>query len=88
MRILEDLIPVITEHPMTSVERRTVGSLALLYSFRMLGLFMILPVFALYAQDIEGYSPFMVGMALGIYGLTQAFFQIHSASYNNPPRGN
>ncbi len=42
----------------------------------MLGLFLILPVFALYAEDLRGYTAFLAGLALGIYGLTQAIFQI------------
>ena len=57
-------------------ERRSALSLASIYSFRMLGLFMILPVFALYAHGLKGVTPTMVGLALGIYGLTQAIFQI------------
>jgi MFS family permease len=61
---------------MTALERRTVGSLALLYSFRMLGLFMVLPLLALYAADFPGASPSMIGLALGVYGLTQALLQI------------
>lgn len=61
---------------MTALERRTVSSLALLYSFRMLGLFMVLPLLALYAGDMEGATPAMIGLALGIYGLTQACLQI------------
>ena len=42
----------------------------------MLGLFLILPVFALYAEGLRGYTAFLAGLALGIYGLTQAIFQI------------
>lgn len=61
---------------MTRLERRTVGSLALLYSFRMLGLFMVLPLLALYAADLPGATPVMLGLALGIYGLSQAALQI------------
>jgi MFS family permease len=67
---------VITENPMTALERRTVSSLALLYSFRMLGLFMVLPLLALYAADMPGATPALIGLALGIYGLTQALLQI------------
>ncbi len=51
-------------------------SLALLYSFRMLGLFMVLPLLALYAADLPGATPLLIGLALGVYGLTQAAFQI------------
>lgn len=61
---------------MTRLERRTVGSLALLYSFRMLGLFMVLPLLALYAADLPGATPVMLGLALGVYGLSQAALQI------------
>lgn len=67
---------MITENPMTALERRTVASLALLYSFRMLGLFMVLPLLALYAADLPGASPALIGLALGAYGLTQAILQI------------
>jgi predicted MFS family arabinose efflux permease len=42
----------------------------------MLGLFMILPVFALYAADLEGVTPALTGLAIGIYGMTQALLQI------------
>ncbi len=61
---------------MTSAERRSVASLALLYAFRMLGLFMVLPVLALYAEDYSGSTPLLIGLALGIYGLSQAGLQI------------
>jgi len=67
---------MITENSMTALERRTVGSLALLYSFRMLGLFMVLPLLALYAADLPGATPARIGLALGVYGLTQAVLQI------------
>ncbi len=61
---------------MTSAERRTTLGLAGVYGFRMLGLFLILPVFALFAQDLPGSTPFLTGLAIGIYGLTQALLQI------------
>jgi MFS family permease len=57
-------------------ERRAGVSLALIYAFRMLGLFMILPVWALYAEQLPGATPLLAGLALGIYGLTQAILQI------------
>lgn len=57
-------------------ERRSALSLASIYSFRMLGLFMILPVFSLYAHGLKGVTPTLIGLALGIYGLTQAILQI------------
>jgi predicted MFS family arabinose efflux permease len=57
-------------------ERRAGISLALIYAFRMLGLFMIMPVFALYAEKLPEATPFLAGLALGIYGFTQALLQI------------
>ncbi len=67
---------MITEQAMNAQERRTVGSLALLYAFRMLGLFMVLPLLALYAAEMPGATALTIGLALGVYGLTQAFLQI------------
>lgn len=57
-------------------EVRTVASLAMLYAFRMMGLFMVLPVLFLYGDQYEGASASTLGLALGIYGLTQALFQV------------
>lgn len=57
-------------------ERRAITGLASLYATRMLGLFMVLPVLALYADDLSGATPLLVGLALGVYGLTQALLQI------------
>ena len=59
-----------------SSERRAITGLAGLYATRMLGLFMVLPVLALYADDLAGATPLLVGLALGGYGLTQALLQI------------
>ena len=61
---------------MTPTERKSVYSLASIYALRMMGLFMILPVFALYAEELQGTTPLLVGLAIGIYGLTQAALQI------------
>jgi MFS family permease len=62
---------------MSPEERRTGASLASIFALRMLGLFLILPVFALYAQTLPGGdNRAMVGFALGAYGMTQAVFQI------------
>lgn len=55
--------------------RATVG-LAGVYGVRMLGLFLILPVFALFAEGLPDATPFLTGLAVGIYGLTQAALQI------------
>jgi MFS family permease len=62
---------------MTPGERRASASLALIFAARMLGLFLVLPVFALEAQRYPGGDdPALVGMAMGIYGLTQGLLQI------------
>ncbi|MDX8392038.1 MAG: MFS transporter [Mariprofundaceae bacterium] len=63
---------------MTSKERKSAVSLAAIFGLRMLGLFLILPVFAPYAHGLQGAAehPMLVGLALGAYGLTQAVLQI------------
>jgi MFS family permease len=61
---------------MTQIERKSINSVALIMCFRMLGLFMIFPVFTPYAQHLSGATPQLIGLALGIYGLTQACLQI------------
>ena len=61
---------------MTPTERRAAGSLAAVYFLRMLGLFLIVPVFSVLAEDLQGYTAFLAGVALGIYGLTQSVLQI------------
>lgn len=67
---------MVLTNAMTAAERRSVTAVALLYAFRMLGLFMVLPVLALYAGDYSASTPLLVGLALGIYGLSQASLQI------------
>lgn len=62
---------------MSPEERRAGVSLASIFALRMLGLFLILPVFSVYAKTLPGGDNLaLVGFALGAYGLTQAFFQI------------
>ena len=68
---------------LASQERRAAISLAMIYAFRMLGLFMILPVFALYSDDLPGATPLLMGIALGVYGLTQAILQIPFAMWSD-----
>jgi len=57
-------------------EFRAAGALAAVFSVRLLGLFMIYPVFAAYAGTLAGANPYLIGEALGIYGLTQGVLQI------------
>jgi len=62
---------------MNPVEKRAAFSVACIFSTRMLGLFMIFPVFALFAQEeFQGVTGTQIGIAIGIYGLTQALLQI------------
>lgn len=61
---------------MNQLEKRTAFSLSAVFAVRMLGLFMILPVLPLHAQNLTDVTPFLIGVAIGIYGLTQALMQI------------
>ncbi|MDC0181705.1 MFS transporter [Candidatus Thioglobus sp.] len=61
---------------MNSFERIFALKISLIMSVRMLGLFMLFPVMSVYAAEYDNSSPFLIGMAIGIYGLTQALFQI------------
>ncbi len=61
---------------MTAIELKGSLSLASVLFFRMLGLFLILPVFTLYARTLAEATPILIGLAFGIYGLTQASLQI------------
>jgi MFS family permease len=61
---------------MSPTENKSVLSLALLYAMRMLGLFMILPIFMLFGEKLEGATPVLMGIAVGAYGLSQAILQI------------
>ena len=62
--------------PMTAMEKRATVSLASIYALRMLGLFMLLPVLSLFTEQMPGSTPQLVGLTMGIYGLTQAVLQI------------
>ena len=63
--------------PMTRLELRASTSLASIFALRMLGLFLILPVFAVHARGLPGGdNAVLVGLALGVYGLTQGLLQL------------
>ena len=66
----------LNQENMTRAEKRVAMSLSAIFASRMLGLFMVLPVFAVYAENLKGFTPTLAGLAIGIYGLTQAIFQI------------
>jgi MFS family permease len=59
-----------------SGERRAAWSLSLIYMVRMLGLFIILPVFSLFGDHYTSSTPFLIGFAIGVYGLLQASLQV------------
>ena len=65
-----------TIEKMTPAELRAAGSLALIFFLRMMGLFLLLPVFTLQATSLRGATHTLVGVAIGCYGLSQAIFQI------------
>jgi MFS family permease len=68
---------MISTNSMTASERRASFGLASIYGLRMLGLFIILPIFSVYSEQLRGgESHLLMGIALGAYGLTQAILQI------------
>lgn len=68
---------------MPQQSRTAVIALAIIMSIRMFGLFMILPIFSVYAATIEGATATLIGVTLGIYGLTQALFQIPLGAWSD-----
>ncbi|WP_258807484.1 MFS transporter [Pseudidiomarina sp. CB1] len=64
------------EQRLSPLERRSSSALAAVFGLRMLGLFLIMPVMAIYGQAYPDYTPLLVGLAIGAYGLTQALLQI------------
>ena len=61
---------------MNSVEKRAILGVGGIFALRMVGLFMIVPVFSVYGDNYAYATPFLIGLAVGIYGLGQAIFQI------------
>ncbi len=66
----------VSSDKLNQLEKRSIFALASVYGLRMFGLFLILPVLALYADSLLGATPLLMGVALGIYGISQAIFQI------------
>ncbi|WP_058911540.1 MFS transporter [Entomohabitans teleogrylli] len=64
------------DYKMTPVELRATWGLGSVFSLRMLGMFMVLPVLTTYGMALQGASEALIGIAIGIYGLAQAVFQI------------
>src|SRR5690349_15547916 len=61
---------------MSAVELRATASLAAVFALRLFGMFVILPVFALWAEGRPGWTLSLVGIALGAYGLVQGTLQL------------
>ncbi|MET0936371.1 MAG: MFS transporter [Luteibacter sp.] len=61
---------------LSPLERRSALTLALVISLRLFGLFLILPVFSVYARSMPDATPALIGLALGVYGIGQMCFQI------------
>ncbi|UDG79752.1 MFS transporter [Candidatus Steffania adelgidicola] len=61
---------------MTNIELRATWGLGTIFALRMLGMFMVLPVLSIYGMALEGANQSLIGLAIGIYGLVQAIFQI------------
>ncbi len=66
----------ISKESMSPAEKRALVGLASLYAFRMVGLFMVLPVMMTYGISLTGATAALLGLALGAYGITQSLFQI------------
>lgn len=64
------------DNKMTSSELRATWGLGSVFSLRMLGMFMVLPIITSYGIQLKDSTEFLVGVAIGIYGLSQAIFQI------------
>lgn len=61
---------------MNALERRSTFALSSIFALRMLGLFMIIPVFSVAGQSYQHATPTLIGLAVGVYGLSQALLQI------------
>ena len=72
---------------MNSTERLFALKVSLIMSVRMLGLFMLFPVMSVYASDYDSSTPFLIGIAIGIYGLTQALLMPEHHPPPGEPRG-
>ena len=65
-----------SQSTMSKEEKKASIGLAGIFSMRMLGLFMILPVMSLYTENLDDMTPLLLGLAISVYGLTQALLQI------------
>lgn len=70
------LLPLLSLMSFSPLERRSVLAIASVFLIRMAGLFMLLPVFALYSRTLEGITPQLAGVAMGIHGVSQVLLQV------------
>lgn len=61
---------------LTKEEKRVILGISFAVAVRMLGLFLLLPVLSPYLKTLDGATPFLIGLAIGVYGFSQAFLQI------------
>lgn len=61
---------------MSSIEKRATATLVSLFALRMVGLFLLMPVFSVLGESLGGSTPALIGLAIGIYGLTQCLVQV------------
>lgn len=69
--------------PDIKAEIKSALSLSGIFAFRMLAIFMFVPIFSVYAQTLSGATPFLIGIAIGIYGLTQAICQLPLGAFSD-----
>jgi predicted MFS family arabinose efflux permease len=69
--------------PETRLEIQSTLSLSSIFGLRMLAVFMLIPIFTAYTQTLQGATPLLMGIAMGIYGLTQAIFQIPLGTWSD-----
>lgn len=70
------ILSSVNSEPSNAKGRQAAFSIASIYALRMFGLLMLVPILSLYAHTLAGATPFLIGVALGCYGLTQALLQI------------
>jgi MFS family permease len=67
----------------TAKEKRVVGGLTALFSLRMLGFYLVLPVLSTYAESLPGSTSILIGLSVGIYGFTQFIFQVPFGAWSD-----
>jgi len=67
----------------TPLERTVVGGVTALFTLRMLGFYLVLPVLSTYAESLPGSTPILVGLSVGIYGFTQCLFQVPFGAWSD-----